>query len=139
MSLVSERTSRLAPGSVLATDAGALRVRTARPHQRGWLVHFEGVADRDGAEALRGLVLRAPAEPSAAGELWVHEVIGAAVVLPDGTPVGRVEAVQPNPAADLLVLDGGALVPVVFVVDEQRDGTRLASLVIDPPEGLLEL
>jgi hypothetical protein len=42
--------------------------------------------------------------------------------------------VQDNPAHDLLVLDSGALVPIVFVV-EQRAGT----VVVDPPDGLLEL
>ena len=39
----------------------------------------------------------------------------------------------PNPAADLLELEGGALVPVVFVV-EQGDGR----VVIDPPAGLFD-
>ena len=56
------------------------------------------------------------------------------VVDRDGAPVGTVTAVEANPAHDLLVLDGGALVPMVFVV-EQRDGV----LVIDPPDGLLDL
>jgi 16S rRNA processing protein RimM len=45
-----------------------------------------------------------------------------------------VRAVEANPAHDLLVLDTGALVPIVFVVS-QADGV----VVIDPPEGLLEL
>ena len=67
-------------------------------------------------------------------ELWVHEVVGAEVVDRAGAPVGRVTAVEANPAHDLLVLDGGVLVPMVFVV-EQRDGV----LVIDPPDGLLDL
>ncbi len=49
--------------------------------------------------------------------MWVHELVGAEVVLPDGTAVGAVEAVQDNPAHELLVLDSGALVPVVFVTD----------------------
>ena len=41
---------------------------------------------------------------------------------------------QANPAADLLVLDTGALVPVVFITDH-ADG----AVTIDPPEGLLDL
>jgi 16S rRNA processing protein RimM len=45
-----------------------------------------------------------------------------------------VAAVEANPAHDLLVLDDGALVPMVFVV-EQRDGV----VVIDPPDGLFDL
>ena len=67
-------------------------------------------------------------------ELWVHELIGAAVVEADGTPRGTCVAVVENPAADLLELDSGALVPVVFVVDQTPE-----RIVIDPPPGLFEL
>ena len=132
--LVTDRGERLDPGSVLQTERGPLTVERSRPHGGRHVVTFDGVADRDGAEALRGLVLRAERldDPDA---LWVHELIGAEAVLPDGTPVGRVEAVEATRADDLLVLDGGALVPVAFVVgwDERR------RLVIDPPDGLLDL
>ena len=59
--------------------------------------------------------------------------IGAEVRDRSGATSGASSAVEANPAHDLLVLDGGALVPMVFVV-EQRDGV----VVVDPPEGLLE-
>ena len=58
----------------------------------------------------------------------------ATVSLVDGTSVGTVTEVQANPASDLLVLDTGALVPVVFIT-EHGGGT----LTIDPPEGLFDL
>ena len=51
---VSNRPERFAPGSVLHAGDRELVVATARPHQRGWVVHFEGVDDRDGAEGIRG-------------------------------------------------------------------------------------
>jgi 16S rRNA processing protein RimM len=102
------------------------------------LVHFEGVEDRTAAEALQGLELSAlPLGDEVQlddDELWIHEVVGAEVQDRAGATVGRVVAVEANPAHDLLVLDGGALVPMVFVV-EQRDGV----VVIDPPEGLFDL
>ena len=44
------------------------------------------------------------------------------------------KAVQANPASDLLVLDGGQLVPLRFVVEHGP-----GRVVIDPPAGLLEL
>ena len=56
------------------------------------------------------------------------------VVEVDGTPRGVCVAVVENPAADLLELDSGALVPVVFVVEHDAD-----RIVIDPPAGLFEL
>jgi 16S rRNA processing protein RimM len=97
-------------------------------------VAFAGVTDRDGAEALRGAVLRAPVldDPEA---LWVHELIGAEAVLPDGVPVGRIESVEASGAGDLLMLDTGALVPIGFAVGWDDQGR----LVIEPPAGLLDL
>ena len=130
--LWSELTSRLDPGSVLHTDGGDLRVGSSRPHQGRWLVRFEGVADRNGAEALRDRVLRA--EPVAVnGILWVHELLGAEVVATDGRVLGKVAAVEANPASDLLVLDGGGLIPLRFVTGHEA-GVRVT---VDVPEGLL--
>ena len=52
----------------------------------------------------------------------------------DGRSYGTVEAVEANPASDLLVLPGGRLVPLVFVVS----GPTAGRVVIDPPAGLLD-
>ncbi len=125
--------SRLEVGTVLDDAGGALRVIASRPFQGRFLVCFDGVADRTAADALRGTVLRAPPidEP---GMLWVHELVGVEMVDKHGTVLGRVEAVEPNPASDLLVLEGGGLVPLRFVTDHVR-GERV---VVDVPEGLLE-
>ncbi len=130
--LVTNRTERVAPGSVLSSPAGELRVTRSSPHQRRWIVAFEGVSDHEGAEALRGAVLSAePLEDPDA--LWVHELVGTEVVGVDGRPYGTVVSVEANPASDLLVLEAGALVPLRFVV--ARGPGRV---VVDPPEGLLE-
>jgi 16S rRNA processing protein RimM len=109
-------------------------VSSSRHHDR-WIVHFEGFADRDQADTWRGTLLSAePVDDDDDDTLWVHELIGEVVALSDGTEVGTVAAVEPNPASDLLVLDGGALVPLVFVTN--REAGRIT---IDPPEGLLDL
>jgi 16S rRNA processing protein RimM len=132
---ITNRVERFAPGSVLHAGERELRVVTAREHQDRWLVRFEGVEDRNAAEALRGALLTADAtEPDDNDELWVHELIGSDVFDRAGSPLGRVTAVEANPAHDLLVLDRGALIPVVFVV-EHGDGR----VVVDVPEGLLDL
>ena len=133
--LVSNRPEqRLAPGSVLQSDQGPLEVVSASAHQHRWIVNFAGVGDRDGAEELRDLVLRAEPLEGEDETLWVHELIGSEVRDRAGALVGSVVAVEANPAHDLLVLDGGALVPMVFVVSSE-DGV----VVIDPPDGLLDL
>jgi len=135
--LWSDRRERLAPGTVLATGGAApvseLRVLESRPHQGRHLVFFDGVLDREGAEALRGTVLRAvPLDE--VGTLWVHELVGAEVVTVDGDVLGRVVAVEANPASDLLVLEGGGLVPLRFVT-ESRARERVT---VDVPAGLLD-
>jgi len=134
VALVSHRPERLAEGSVLSTDRGELTVASSRRHTDRWLVRFVGHDDRTAAEALRGLELRA--EPiDDPDELWVHELIGCRVISADGVDRGEVTAVQDNPASDLLVLDSGALVPVVFVVDGPTDGV----VHVEVPDGLFEL
>lgn len=131
--LFTERTERLDAGSTLDTDDGALVVRASRPFQGRFLVRFEGVADRTGAEGLRGLVLRAGALADP-GTLWVHELIGARVVAADGTPLGTVAGVEANPASDLLVLEGGALIPLRFVTALEPG----QQVTVDVPAGLLD-
>jgi 16S rRNA processing protein RimM len=130
--LTTDRVERLAPGTVLTSDAGDLTVAAARPHQQRWIVTFEGHTGREAADRLRGLALRAAAidDPDA---LWVHDLVGSEVVTVGGDTVGTCVAVVANPASDLLELDGGALVPVVFVVERMP-----GRVVIDPPEGLLD-
>lgn len=134
VALTSDRTSRLDPGSVLTTDRGELTVISSARHQDRWIVQFAGIMDRDVAETWRGVLLRAEPVADDDDALWVYELIGATVVLVDGTEVGTIVEVQGNPASDLLVLDNEALVPVVFITD--HDPGRVT---IDPPEGLLDL
>jgi len=134
----SNRPERSAPGAVLFAGARELVVTASRPHQGRMLLRFAGIDDRTSAEALLGVELTAAPlvddEVLDDREVWVHEVVGAEVHDRAGTVMGTVTAVEANPAHDLLVLDGGALVPMVFVV-EQRDGV----VVIDPPDGLFDL
>lgn len=137
VTLSSDRTERVAVGSLLQVGDRTLTVTASRPHQGRWLVRFAEVADRTAAEALRGEVLRAEPLVGVDGVLWVHELVGAEVLDTTGARIGPVLAVEDNPASDLLVIDldgREVLVPAVFVVS-QRDGV----IVIDPPDGLLDL
>ena len=132
--LLTDRVERVAPGSQLTTRAGRrLEVSCSTPHHHRWIVTFAGITDRSAAEELHGLSLYAEPldDPDA---LWVHELIGCAVQDAAGERLGRVTAVEANPASDLLVLDGRTLVPVRFVTE------RVPGLVtVEVPEGLLEL
>jgi 16S rRNA processing protein RimM len=133
VALVTNRPERARPGACFSSDVGPVRVSAARPFEGRWLMRFEGVDDREAADRLRGIVLRAPALCDA-DALWVHELVGATVVrVGDGAEVGRVRAVVANPASDLLELEDGTLVPVRFVV-----GAGGGRVEVDPPTGLLE-
>lgn len=133
VSLSTDRTERLDAGTVLETDRGPLTVVSAVPHQHRWRVRFDGMATREDVEPLHGLVLRA--EPVDDPDAWfVHDLIGAEVVLVDGTAVGTCTAIAENPAYDMVEIDDATLVPMPFVTDF-ADGR----ITIDPPDGLLDL
>ena len=132
--LISNRPDlRLAPGAILSSDRGDLEVLTSTPHQNRWIVAFRGLEDRNTAENYRDTVLTAEPVEGDDDTLWVHELIGSEVFDLNGRSYGPVEAVEANPASDLLVLSEDRLVPLVFVK------TRLPGrVVIDPPPGLLD-
>ncbi len=133
--LWSDRTERLAPGSILQTDRGPLVVRQSAEHQARFIVSFEGVATREDAERWRGVVLRAPRlDVEDEDVIWIDQLYGATVVERDGTVRGTVVEVEANPASDLLVLDSGHLVPLTFVVEV----TAHERIVVEVPEGLFE-
>jgi len=136
VTLTTTETSRVDPGTRLFTDDRELVVVASRPHQHRWIVTFDGVIGREGAEAVSGSVLRAePLSGDDPDALWVHELIGSMVVERDGIERGLVTAVQDNPASDLLVLESGALIPLRFVDGRDDDGR----LIVDVPAGLFEL
>ena len=140
---ISDDPRRFEPGATLIhTDGRELVVESARPHRDRLLVKFDGIDDRQAAEALRGAVL-VPSEEArelADDEYWPHELAGCRVVRGDGDVVGEVVAVVPSPAHDLLQVRtaaGDRLVPIVkaIVIDVDVAGGRIT---IDPPEGLLD-
>lgn len=106
-------------------DGRTLTVEGSRPHRDRVLVKFEEVADRDQADSLRGSVLlvdAAESPPIEEGDrFWIHQVIGLEVVTLDGRSLGRIREVQGNPANDLWVTEGGALIPAVREVVVEVD------------------
>jgi 16S rRNA processing protein RimM len=125
-------------------DMPPLRVVAARPYRKGLLVCFGGVDDRSQAELLRGRYLFRPSdelEPLREGEVYYHQLVGLEVVTVDGQALGRVSEVYEMQPADLLEVsgDGGQrMIPYLghIVVEVDVRGGRV---VIDPPDGLLDL
>ena len=139
---------RFAPGSVLLTDPperGPLTIADKRWHSGTLLLALDGVHDREGAEAVRNtqlLVEVADLPPlEDPDSFYDHELVGLDVRLTDGTPVGQVASIR-HDATELLVvrrIEGGELlVPFVAAIVPTVDVPG-GVVVIDPPEGLLEL
>jgi 16S rRNA processing protein RimM len=147
---------RFVPDAMVGTDpaeVGPLRIVAVRRHygrteggRSRLLVQFDGYADRDEAETLRGVYLTVDSaslpplqDPD---EFHDHQLVGLAAVNPDGDVLGRVVRVEHAPASDLLVLarpDGReALVPFVKAIVPEVD-LAAGRVVLTPPEGLLDL
>ncbi|WP_406863386.1 ribosome maturation factor RimM [Streptomyces sp. HUAS MG47] len=139
---------RLGPGAVLLTDpsaTGPLTIETGRVHSGRLLLRFEGVRDRNAAEALRNTLLIAEIDPDERpeddDEYYDHQLIDLDVVLADGTEIGRISEISHLPSQDLFIVerpDGSELmIPFVeeIVTDIDLDEQRA---VIDPPPGLID-
>lgn len=142
-----EPDERFAPGSALEVDGPIKHLFVERIHWHSGrlLVVFQGVVDRNGAEALRGLLLHVDRDeddtPDDPDEFYDSTLLGCAVELADGTPVGVVTDVLHLPSQDMLVVSAPdereVLVPFIseFVPTVDVAARRI---VIEPPDGLLD-
>ncbi len=139
---------RFRPGTVVRTvpaERGPLSITGARWHREVLLLAFEGYDSREEVETLRDTLLEVPVADLPALEdpdTWYdHQLVGLAARLPDGTPLGEVTAVR-HEGADLLVVHrpdaGELLVPFVSAIVPTVDVAG-GVVVVDPPEGLLDL
>ncbi len=137
---------RLLAGTVagdLAADRRELHVATARPMGEGVLVKFDEIPDRTAAELWRARYLLLPAgevPPPDEHEVYIHDLLGMAVVLESGEAVGTVQDVFELPqglAIDVVRESGTVMVPfderVVAGVDREA-----RVITIHPPAGLLD-
>jgi 16S rRNA processing protein RimM len=133
-------------GADVGADAGAprpVKVRSARAVGDGFLVAFDGIADRDAAMTLSGATVLARRDELPAlreDEIYVADLVGCVVETRAGKPWGQVHDVLPGPAHEILVIREGdveRLLPYVpdFVVAVDLAARRV---VVDPPEGLPE-
>jgi 16S rRNA processing protein RimM len=144
---------RFAPGSVLLTEPagrGPLTVEAARWHSGTLLLTLarpDGsvVTGREEADALRNTMLQVPLadlpELEDPDSFYDHQLVGLAAVLPDGAPIGEVTAVR-HEGTELLVVGRAGrpelLVPFVSAIVPSVD-LAAGRVVVDPPEGLLDL
>jgi 16S rRNA processing protein RimM len=139
---------RFAPGAVLLTEPaerGPLTVVGHRWNGEVLLLAVEGIDSREEAEEIRNTELLVAVADLPALEdpdaFYDHQLVGLAARLTDGSELGEIVAVR-HEGGDLLVVhrsDGGeVLIPFVAAIVPTVDVAG-GLVVVDPPEGLLEL
>lgn len=142
---------RFRPGAEFFVDPGASRtaglppqvvLESVRDHNGVLLLAFEGVVDREGADALRGVLLEADIVDDEEPDAWFdHDLVGLTAFDPDGRELGEVVAVEHPGAQDRLVVrrtDGvKRMVPFVTAIVPTVD-VAAGRIVIDAPAGLIE-
>ena len=139
---------RFVPGAVLRTDPaerGPITITGVHWHSGTLLLRLEGVDSREAAEAVRNTELLVDVadlpEIEDPDSFYDHQLVGLTARLTDDSVLGEVTAVR-HEAQDLLVVRRAnapeALIPFVSALVPTVD---LAGgfLVVDPPEGLLDL
>lgn len=133
---------RFDPGARVYVRGEERRVQHSRWQKGRVFVALEGVERVEAAEALRGELLEVPAETSAAltaGEYYIDEVEGCAVVSVAGESLGTVREVLQPGANDVYVVarpgQRDLLVPALRDVVVSMDLT-LQRITVDLPEGL---
>ena len=125
-------------------QAQALRVTTMRVHRGRPIIGLEGFETMNEAETLAGLELRVPEdelEPLPSGMFYRHDLVGCRVETAGGSWVGDVAAVEGEMGTSPLVVSapgGEVLIPLAEAICVSID-TAARRIVVDPPDGLLEL
>lgn len=139
---------RFAEGNVLVVEQGGQqaerRIASVRFQQGRPIIALDGVETMNDAEALAGAELKMPASglaPLPGGTYYRHDLVGCEVRTKDGQVVGMVTDVEGSLERSRLVVarkGGELLVPMVETICVEVDpGAK--RIVIDPPEGLLDL
>jgi 16S rRNA processing protein RimM len=139
---------RFRPGAELFVERGGalqvITINTVRFHNQRPVIGFAGIETIEEAEALAGLELRIPVDRLAdlpPDTYYRHDLIGCRVETRRGDPIGIVEEVEGTLAGSRLVVAGShgeVLIPLAAEICTTIDPAA-RRIVIDPPEGLLDL
>ena len=122
----------------------ALKLEEVRPYRNGYIASAGGITDRNDAERLRGHYLFrevSALEPLGDGEFFYHQLLGMKVQTNIGTVVGEVTEVYELDPNDILCVqghEGEIMIPFSKEIVLQVNADEKC-IVIDPPDGLLDL
>jgi 16S rRNA processing protein RimM len=126
-------------GTVEAVSITSVRFQHDRP-----VIGLRGVDDMTAASKLAGRELRVPAEtlaPLPPGSFYRHDLVGCVVLTRDDRRVGVVKEIEGPMERSRLVVEtarGDVLIPMADAICTTIDTVK-KRIVIEPPEGLLEL
>lgn len=116
-----------------------LKISRLRDTGKGtWIIWFEGISERNGAEALRGslLLVRAIDSPPLPEDCYyIHDIIGLEVVTTAGRHLGPITEVLETGANDVYVTAGGLIPAIQQVVKEVN--LAAGTMIIEPIAGML--
>jgi 16S rRNA processing protein RimM len=121
-----------------------LRLEGFRPHKGRVVLKFAGYDTMNAAEELRDarvMITHDQLVKLPEDTFYDFDLIDCEVTTTGGQPVGRVKSVQSYGAAPLLAVEEGEkehLIPLASSICIEIDVAQ-KRIVIDPPEGLLEL
>lgn len=127
------------------TEPAAWVVAASRNHNGQLLLSLKGLEDRTSAEKLAGSKLYLPRDavpPAGEDEAFVADLPGCQIFLPDGALVGELDHVEFPGGKMIWAIKGTGNAEILFPAEPQfisdLDMER-RRIVIDPPEGLLEI
>ena len=131
---------RFDPGATVYVDARPRTIRSSRWHKDRVYFRLDGIAGREQAEALRGLLVEiTDGEIPEEGAWYIDQIEGMAVETSDGRALGSVSEVLQTGANDVYVVSReGArdlLIPALrdVILEIDADAGRM---VVDLPDGL---
>lgn len=109
------------------------KVVEGQAHGKGVIARLEGITDRDQAAALMGsdiAVWRSQLPATKPGEYYWADLIGLAVQLEDGRPLGKVDGMMATGSNDVMVVKGERERLIPFIRSQVIKHVDLAQGVI---------
>lgn len=124
-------------------EADLYELESFRWHKQHLLLKFKGVADRNDAEELRGLLVQIPiaeATPLPEGSYYLYQLIGLQVITIDGERLGTVDSIIETGANDVYVVKNDAkkelLLPAIPDVVKSVD-LEAKQITVELMDGLI--
>ena len=132
---------RFQPGAGLWVRGSRREVRRSRWNRGLVYLSLVGVASREAAEELRGVLLEVPEVdlmPLPEGQYYRFQLIGLEVRTPEGALLGHVAEILTTPSNDVYIVRGGPrelLLPAIEDVVKDVD-LKAGRLVVEPLQEL---